>query len=72
MLIGEVEARPLPEEGKPPLPRPSRENTLAIPKCRTEGVGYLVECWPCKLAERRYRYVRESTRSGYQREREHC
>ena len=72
MLSGEVEARPLPEQGRPPLPQPSREYTLEIPKCTNEGVGYLVESWPCRLAGKRYRYVGESRRSGYQKVREHC
>ena len=44
---------------------------LAAPKCTTEGVGYLVECWPCRQVGNEYVYVGESSRSGYQRAKEH-
>lgn len=71
-MIGEVEARPELETGKPSLPWPSREDTVAIPKCTTEGVGYMLEWWPCRFEGKRYIYIGENSRSSYQRGREHC
>ena len=44
MLTEEVEARPPQPLGSPILPRPLREEIRSIPKCTTEGVGYVVEC----------------------------
>ena len=72
LLAEEEEARPLPEPGKPPLPRPGKEETQAMPKCTTESVGYSIECWTCRLRGRRMQYIGESSRSGYQRGREHA
>ena len=34
-------------------------------------MGYFLECWECRLKGKRYRYVGEISRSGYQRVREH-
>ena len=71
MLIGEVESRPAPEPGSVPLPQLAREDTLAIPKCTIEDIRYLVECWNCRLIGKKYTYVGKSSRSRYQRAREH-
>ena len=42
-----------------------------MPKCTTEGIGYALECWTCRLQGRTYRYIGESSRSPYQRGQEH-
>ena len=44
---------------------------MAIPKCTSEGVGYILECWPCRLQGHKYRYIGETSRSGHQRAAEH-
>ena len=71
MIAGEIEEQPDPEPGKPEVPRPSREETMSFPKCTTEGVGYNIECWPCRLKGRKYLYIGETSRSSYQRGKEH-
>ena len=71
MLAGELEERPLPELGKPELPRPSKEDTFTFPKCTTEGAGYSLECWECRLIGKKYMYIGETSRSPYQRGKEH-
>lgn len=71
MLASEEALRPLPGPGQPAAPRPSREDTMALPKCTTEGIGYVIECWPCRLQGKTYRYIGETSRSAYQRAQEH-
>ena len=71
LLLMEEEQRPLPEPGQPVIPRPSKEDLIALPKCTTEGVGYVLECWPCRLQGLKFRYVGETSRSGHQRAAEH-
>lgn len=71
ILAREEEERKIPEPGQPPCPRPSKEETTSIPKCTVEGVGYIVECWPCRVAGRAAKYIGESSRSPYQRGKEH-
>ena len=71
MLAAEDSLRPIPGPGQPTPPRPSREDTVAIPKCTHEGVSYVIECWPCRLTGQSYRYVGESSRSAHQRANEH-
>ena len=71
MLAGEEEARPIPEAGQPNLPKPSKEETRSAPKCTTEGVGYVLECWPCRFKGKTFKYIGESSRSAYQRGKEH-
>merc|ERR1712101_22904 len=66
-----MEQREIPEPDQPVLPRPGREETVAAPKCTAEGAGYTVECWPCRLRGERALYVGETSRSPYQRAREH-
>ena len=63
-----VEKRPEPPQGKPALPWPSREECVAAPKCTTEGVGYSLDCWPCRLRDRKLQYLGESRKSSYQSE----
>ena len=36
-----------------------------------EGAGYLLECWECRLSGQEAKYVGETSRSTYQRGREH-
>ena len=71
LLAGEEELRPIPQPGEVPRPKPSREETRSFPKCTNEGIGYLLECWPCRLAGKAARYVGESSRSAFQRGKEH-
>ena len=61
----------LQDPGSPALPKPSKEQVRASPKCTSEGFGYLIECWPCRLEGKMFTYVGESSRSPYQRGREH-
>ena len=72
MLACEEAERPEPKPGEPALPRPSREQVRASPKCTSEGFGYKIECWPCRLIGKTFAYIGESSRSPYQRGREHC
>ena len=71
LLAAEESLRPIPEPGHPVIPRPAREDTISIPKCTTEGIGYTLECWPCRLHGQQYRYIGESSRSSHQRGSEH-
>ena len=71
MLACEEAERPEPKPGDPALPRPSREQVRASPKCTSEGFGYKIECWPCRLVGKTFAYIGESSRSPYQRGREH-
>ena len=71
MLLTEEAERPVPTPGQPVAPRPAREDLIALPKCTTEGIGYIMECWPCRLQGQKYRYIGESSRSGNQRASEH-
>ena len=71
MLASEEGLHPIPDPGQPAAPRPSREDTIALPKCTTEGIAYVMECWTCRLAGKSYRYIGETSRSGHQRGTEH-
>ena len=71
MLLLEETERPIPEPGQPVIPRPAREDMIALPKCTTEGIGYVMECWLCRLQGQNFRYIGESSRSGNQRAGEH-
>ena len=55
----------------PPMPRPGKEETLSVPKCTGEGIGYYLECWTCRLQGKEIKYVGESSRSAFQRGKEH-
>ena len=70
-MSGEEELRPLPKPGEVPRPKPSKEDTVAFPKCTNEGIGYVLECWPCRLEGKEARYIGESSRSAFQRGKEH-
>ena len=71
MLACEEVERPEPKPGSPTLPWPSKEQVRASPKCTSEGIGYQIECWPCRLEGKTFAYIGESRRSSYQRGREH-
>ena len=71
LLATEESQRPIPEPGQPPTPRPGREETISVPKCTREGIGYMIECWPCRLQGKKYMYIGESSRSPYQRAGDH-
>ena len=70
-MSGEIVERPIPEQGSVPLPRPSKEQTQALPKCTSEGVGYWLECQSYRLLSKEFVYIGESSILGYQRGREH-
>lgn len=44
---------------------------MASSKCTSEGAGYILECWNCRLEGRKEVYIGETSRSSYQRGREH-
>ena len=69
--MAEMEERQVPEKGETERPRPTKEQTVTFPKCTTEGVGYTLECWECRLGGMKYMYVGETSRSPYQRGKEH-
>ena len=71
MLAKEQEELQIPEEGSIPKPSPGKEEKKAVPKCTFEGAGYLLECWDCRRAGKGKVYVGETSRSPYQRGREH-
>ena len=71
MLAAQDSLRLVPEPRQAVVPRPSREDTVALPKCTTEGIGYVKECWPCRLQGRKTKYIGEKSRSAYQRAGEH-
>ena len=70
-VLEEESLRAVPMDGSQPLPKPSKVDTVSIPQCTVEGVGYLLECWTCRLEGKLYKYVEEISRSPYQRRREH-
>jgi len=70
-LAEEEEQRQIAPADGPQVPRPAREEVKAVPKCTIEGVGYLLECWACRLVGKVAIYVGETSRSPYQRGRGH-
>ena len=71
LLAEEMELREVPTEGAPTLARPGKEETRAEPKCIAEGAGYILECWTFRLGGKKAPYIGETSRSPYQRGREH-
>ena len=71
LVAGEEEQRPPPKEGEPPRPKPSKEETASSPKCTNEGAGYVIECWLCRLEGKTFKYIGETSRSPFQRGKEH-
>ena len=73
LLAQEVEELEMAEQDpqSPPKPRPGREDTTSLPKCTTESVGYHLECWRCRKEGKKVVYVGETSRSPYQRGKEH-
>ena len=65
LLAGEEEMRPVPKEGELPRPKPAREETVSSPKCTNEGAGYMIECWPCRLEGKTFKYIGETSRSPF-------
>ena len=55
-----------------PAPRPAKEDVVSVPKCTSEGAGYSVECWECRRRGEKFQYIGETSRSPYQRGREHA
>ena len=71
ILKEEMELRDISREGQPPLPRPGRDEVTIAPKCTSEGAGYAIECWPCRLGGKKAVYIGETSRSPYQCGKEH-
>ena len=71
MLQQEAEEREIAKEGCLILPRPGKEEMKAAPKCTSEGAGYMIECWTCRKEGKKAAYVGETSRSPYQRGKEH-
>ena len=73
LLAQELEEIEMAEQdpGGPQKPRPGREDTKSLPKCTTESVGYHLECWGCRKEGRKAVYVGHTSRSPYQRGKEH-
>ena len=71
MLNLEEASRPVRYDQDPPLPKPAKQDTVAAPQCTTEGVGYTLECWTCRLEGTIHRYIGETSRSPFQRGKEH-
>ena len=71
MLKEEMQMRKVPKEGMPPVPRPGREEVKAAPKCTSEGAGNTIECWTYRLGGRKALSIGETSRSPYQRGKEH-
>ena len=44
---------------------------MALPGCTKEGVLYIIDCQTCRLKGVKRQYIGQSSRSGYQRGREH-
>ena len=59
------------EAGGIQKPRPGTEEVKAVPKCNLEGAGYVLECCSCKRGCKVAKYVAKTSRSPYQRGREH-
>ena len=55
-------------EGTPTKGKPDRK---AIPSCTGEGMNYCIECISCRKQGLRRIYIGETSRSLYQRGREH-
>ena len=47
------------------------EDKVALPSCTSEGKNYILECITCRKAGVRRVYLGETSRSAYQRGREH-
>ena len=54
--------------GQGDVGRGNRGETSTTTKYTTKGVGYIIECWPCKLIGKSYKYVCESSWSPVGRE----
>ena len=53
-------------------PKPIRkEDQVALPGCTREGVVYALECRSCRNKGLRRQYISETSRSGFQRAKEH-
>ena len=48
-----------------------KSEQIALPGCTREGILYALDCQTCRKEGVRRQYVGESSRSGYQRGREH-
>ena len=63
------------EEGKPENNKEGMKKTAkegrSLPGCTNEGGNYVIECLPCRKAGIVRRYFGETSRSSYQRGREH-
>ena len=71
LLAQEQEEREIQRKGEVLLPKPGKDMTTAIPKCTSESVRYAMECWDCRKGGKKFMYIGETSRSAYQRGREH-
>ena len=65
-VCGEVGDQESKEERKK-----TAEDRRSLPGCTTEGCNYIIECLPCRKAGIPRRYYGETSRSPYQRGKEH-
>ena len=71
LLAEEDSLKLIPAPGQPVPPKPGKDETRSLPKCTVEGIGYVLECWTCRLTGSTFKYIGESSRSAYQRGKEH-
>ena len=57
--------------GETPRSNPPKGTSSSIPGCTTEGITYTLECQKCRREGIRRSYIEESSRSSYQRGKEH-
>ena len=58
-------------EGKEAIMKMPKKEQIALPGCTAEGIVYILECLTCRHQGRKRQYVGETSRSGYQRGKEH-
>ena len=72
-LLREEEERTLAKvTGEEPASLPPDDCRTSLPGCKTEGINYVLECGTCRDRGLKRQYWGESSRSTYQRGREHC
>ena len=57
--------------GEAPKYSPPKGTSSSLPGCTTEGLTYVIECMTCRKRGIKRTYVGESSRSPYQRGKEH-
>ena len=67
----EEEAAKMVDKGQETARKVKPEDRVALPSCTSEGKNYILECITCRKAGVRRVYLGETSRSTYQRGREH-